>query len=428
MEFDLVFEGGGAKGSVFVGALQAFEEREHTARRLIGTSAGAITATLMAAGYRSGDLYDAVTKPTSDRKPQFSAFMDVPEKAQLEERGLDRSLSYAILKSADLSLVTDKMPDLSGLSDKMPGLSWLSGRTPDLSRVSDAAADLIDRSIFEPLMAVGAYRQSFSLIERGGLFAGEAFRAWLTERLNDRDSKYDKDPDDPEDRPLGEATLRSFYARTESDLSLVASDLESRKMLVLNHRTAPDCPVAWAARMSMSIPFLWQEVVWRDSEFGHYRGKSLEGHTIVDGGVLSNFPIELLTSRDQEDLAIMGDEGPAAVPNLGLLIDETLEVEGADDASDKRDDEGKEGGSLLDDLTRGTVERIRRLVDTITNTHDAPAIREHAAEICRLPAKGYGTTEFDMSEERLDALVRAGKKAMEEYLDGLTDDESQDDE
>ena len=33
----------------------------------------------------------------------------------------------------------------------------------------------------------------------------------------------------------------------------------------LNHRTAPNCPVAWAVRMSMSIPFIWQAVVWEEA-------------------------------------------------------------------------------------------------------------------------------------------------------------------
>ena len=50
MEFDMVFEGGGAKGMVFVGAFKVLEDRGHTARRLVGTSAGAITATLLTAG------------------------------------------------------------------------------------------------------------------------------------------------------------------------------------------------------------------------------------------------------------------------------------------------------------------------------------------------------------------------------------------
>jgi len=55
MEFDLVFEGGGAKGLAFVGALQALERQGHTARRVIGTSAGSITALLVAAGYSADE-------------------------------------------------------------------------------------------------------------------------------------------------------------------------------------------------------------------------------------------------------------------------------------------------------------------------------------------------------------------------------------
>ena len=39
----------------------------------------------------------------------------------------------------------------------------------------------------------------------------------------------------------------------------------------LNHRTAPDVPVAMAVRMSMSIPFVWREVVWQ-KEWGTYCG------------------------------------------------------------------------------------------------------------------------------------------------------------
>jgi len=45
-QFDMVFEGGGAKGMVFVGAQTAFERKGFVPARLIGTSAGAITATL----------------------------------------------------------------------------------------------------------------------------------------------------------------------------------------------------------------------------------------------------------------------------------------------------------------------------------------------------------------------------------------------
>jgi predicted acylesterase/phospholipase RssA len=74
MEFDLVFEGGGAKGIVFVGAVQEFEALGHTADRLLGTSAGAITATLLArtihqesAALLRGGLYASASTRGADQ-------------------------------------------------------------------------------------------------------------------------------------------------------------------------------------------------------------------------------------------------------------------------------------------------------------------------------------------------------------------------
>ena len=56
MEYDLVFEGGGAKGMVFVGALQELEARGHSPARLLGTSAGSIMSTFLAAGYDATEM------------------------------------------------------------------------------------------------------------------------------------------------------------------------------------------------------------------------------------------------------------------------------------------------------------------------------------------------------------------------------------
>lgn len=372
MQYDLVFEGGGAKGVVFVGALQEFESRGHAARRFVGTSAGAITATIMAAGYKAKEMLEAVNEKLPDGKPRFSTFMDIPERFERED--IQNSLTYAIFRKVDLP--------------------WIPGMVEGM----------IDNRIFEQLMKLDAYREIFSFVERGGLYAGDKFLDWIREKL------------DAGGRSLGNTTLAEFQTRTGSDLSLVASDTTDQQMLVFNHRTAPHCPVAWAVRMSMSIPLVWQEVRWEPA-WGRYRGNDIPGHTIVDGGVLSNFPIHLLTSKDDEVVAIMGDTDPDAVPNLGLLIDETLPVEGAGEAEKAQGTENLEGG-LLNHVERlKTVQRIRRLVDTMTTAHDKLAIKAHEKEICRLPAKSYGTTEFDMSDRRLQALIKAGQKAMKEYFD-----------
>jgi predicted acylesterase/phospholipase RssA len=72
--FDLVFEGGGAKGTAFVGALEVLHQQGHTWRRLVGTSAGAITATLCAAGYTWQEMMSAILEKNPDGTPRFSSF------------------------------------------------------------------------------------------------------------------------------------------------------------------------------------------------------------------------------------------------------------------------------------------------------------------------------------------------------------------
>ncbi|WP_335870659.1 patatin-like phospholipase family protein [Bacillus sp. 2205SS5-2] len=56
MNIDCVFSGGGIKGFALIGAYQAIEEKGFTLKRVAGTSAGAIIAGLVVAGYKSEDL------------------------------------------------------------------------------------------------------------------------------------------------------------------------------------------------------------------------------------------------------------------------------------------------------------------------------------------------------------------------------------
>jgi predicted acylesterase/phospholipase RssA len=125
----------------------------------------------------------------------------------------------------------------------------------------------------------------------------------------------------------------------------------------------------------------------------------MKGHIIVDGGMLSNFPIELFISDEPQVTRLMGPKQDN--PVLGLLIDESLPVGPA-----KR-------GLLVDiDVKPGelkTVQRFKRLIDTMTGAHDKMVIEEFEHLVVRLPAAGYGTTEFDMSDERRNALVAAGE-------------------
>ena len=56
MRADAVFEGGGVKGIGLVGALEVMEQAGYRWNMLAGTSAGAIVAALVAAGYTASEL------------------------------------------------------------------------------------------------------------------------------------------------------------------------------------------------------------------------------------------------------------------------------------------------------------------------------------------------------------------------------------
>jgi NTE family protein len=364
--FDLVFEGGGAKGSVFAGALEVFDAAGHKAGRLVGTSAGAITAALLAAGYTPAEMLEAVTE-VKDGKPRFASFMDMPVEKDFPD------FPDPIRAQAQLMKAFDKV---------------------NIPLLPSFLEEGLDRAILNSLLKGSPhFRQLFSFVECGGLFAGKEFVRWLNEKFGKK-------------RIAEGTTLAQMHALKGCDLSLAVTDTTNRELMVLNHRTAPDVPVAMAVRMSMSIPFVWQEVIWEE-QWGKYCGRSKTGSKIVDGGVLSNFPIDLIATAEQHVKEIMGEEAdPTRSPNLGLLIDENLAV-----SPDIQGEPPREN-------PLATVRRIQRLMNTMTGARDNRLIAEHEAEICRLPAKGYGTTEFDMPADKMAKLVEAGRVAMKAHLAG----------
>jgi predicted acylesterase/phospholipase RssA len=365
MKYDLVFEGGGAKGMAFVGAVAELLAAGHSHERLLGTSAGAITATLLAAGYTVDEM-NAALMEQEDGRPVFAGFMGRPE--DFTDAELDQGGTIALLKNLDIALVP------RFLEDRM------------------------DRKLVHALARGGKSRNLVALVERGGWFAASRFVTWLS-------AKLDAPRADGTPRNYSGMTLAQFQAATGVDLSMVASDTTDSRLLVLNHRTAPDCPVVYAVRMSMSIPLVWDEVTWR-GEWGPYRGRDIAGHGVVDGGMLSNFPLELFISAAPQVTKVMGPK--QETPVLGLMIDESMEVPGAGSGA-----AAKKPGALAE---FALVTRIGRLIDTATTAHDKRVIDEHGELIVRLPAKGYGTTEFDMSEARRNALVAGARAAMQDWL------------
>jgi predicted acylesterase/phospholipase RssA len=368
MQYDLVFEGGGAKGMVFVGALQELERRGHTHGRLLGTSAGAITATFAAAGFAVAEMLDAL-KEKDENGPIFKQFLGRPRPLTPAEAA----------KSATLEALEQL----------------------DIRFLPASVEERIDRLILR-LMTQSEMAHIFSFIERGGWYSADAFLDWAR-------AKLDQATPDGRSRNLSRHTFAEFHQATGRELSLVAADTTDHRMLVLNHRTAPRLPVVWGVRMSMSLPLLWQEVIWQP-EWGTYLDRPLAGHRIVDGGLLSNFPIELFLSNDPHVQSLMGPKTSQGV--LGLLIDESLAVAGSE--TDMVPPSPNHPSQVLADWAPAM--RILGLIDTATQAHDKMVIDAFEQFVCRLPAQGYQTTEFDMTDARRDRLIAAGRAAMDHFF------------
>ena len=367
MDVDLVFEGGGAKGLAFVGALQAIERHGHKARRVVGTSAGSIVAILVAAGYSAAECKAAINERLPDGSSRFGSFLQTPTIDESVE--LSNSLRFWLRTELDNPLIPNI---IEPVVDKM----------------------------IEGLVQRDLTKHVISLLAWGGWYAGDTLLAYLTEKL------------DAGGRGLGNSTLREFHEKTGRDFSAVASDITDKTMLVLNHRTAPDCPTVWAVRMSMSCPLVWQEVVWK-KEWGPYLGHDIIGHKVVDGGLSSNFPIALLVSDDDLVEETMGEES-ASDQVIGLLLDDGLQVPGAEDMQPTKQ---KAPGFLeRTDVLAETMFRLGAMGETLLGGHDKYVIDEHKHLVCRLPAKGYGILEFDLTPERMAPIVNAGEAAMEAHL------------
>ena len=367
MDYDLVFEGGGAKGLAFVGALRAFERRGHTPRRVIGTSAGSILAVLVAAGYNAAECMAALNERLPDGRSRFASFLETP---QIDERSeIHNSLRYWLKTELDNPMVPNLIEPV----------------------VDQMVLDLVQKDVVRHLV---------SLLVWGGWYSGKSLMEYLREKL------------DAGGRGLGYSSLLEFHQRTGRDLSAVASDVTGREMLVLNHRTAPDCPTVWAVRMSMSCPFVWKEVIW-EKEWGTYRGRDLSGHKIVDGGLLSNFPIGLLVSTDDTIEEIMGRDS-ASENVIGLLLDDSVQVPGAE-ATQRADFEAP---SFLEhvDLLAEMLLRIQGMAETVLGAHDKSVMDAYQQMVCRLPAKGYGVLEFDLTAERMEPILQAGEAALDAHF------------
>ncbi|MCP3940000.1 MAG: hypothetical protein GY710_00765 [Desulfobacteraceae bacterium] len=403
MKYDLVFEGGGAKGAAFVGAFREFEKRNHTFRKLVGTSAGAITATLMAAGYTPSEMWDALSEKSTDGESIFSMFLAPPTIDEIPTAVLGNSVTVKVLKAFEKWLNNSSYHQSLEILEKILK-GFESGS--NLKAILESATHGETRDWI--LMIISA-------VELGGACSVQHFISWLENKLEAKNQCF------------GGVSLKGFYEMTKVDLSLCATDVTGQELLVLNHRTAPRLPVTMAVRMSMNIPFVWPPVTW-EKMFGFYRERNLYKHKIVDGGVLSNFAVRLTTSAGPEIISVMKDSDISEseytrlmndCPTIGFMLDDNEVIPGVQPVASS--------GLML--FIKGIEEMIGGLQDsdgislagnlwkTIMEGNDNFVVSAEKDIVCHLPVKGIDTLEFNMTTDRQKAMVDEAQEATKKYFE-----------
>ncbi|MFT9487603.1 MAG: patatin-like phospholipase family protein [Tepidibacillus sp.] len=208
---------------------------------------------------------------------------------------------------------------------------------------------------------------AFNLIFKLGIHSGDYIEQWLSEKL----------------RVKG---VRAF-GDLEKTLYIIASDITSGEMLVLPQdltRYGVDpltFDIARAVRMSSSLPFYFQPVKFK----GLYN-KKLD-HYIVDGGLLSNFPVW-----------IFDDDGSSKWPTFGFRL-----------VSEKTGQPNK---------INGPISLGYSLISTMVEAHDTRHIKEKDyVRSILVPTLGVNTTDFDLNKEKRDELFESGVKAAKNFFD-----------
>lgn len=325
IKVDGTFEGGGALGTAFVGALMALQRRGIWFERVSGNSAGAITASMIAAGYNANEIdwLSAPSLPQSSRhfrrRPttihnelnpiEFTTFIDRVNTVDITNRRrsflwhaikgtfIDEILKLPVQTPPIDQYITDAVNGVLGVFSSVPLVQQFRAATNQAIRSAFSEyPQQIPLSVF--LLASGPAlglptimflndqlaRQAFAnlaldvmltksqdlrtlmhLTCKGSLVKGDVFLNTIRRILK---AKVFNDPDSTSD-----VTFKDL----KMDLIIVASNITSRESLFFSKQRTPNASVAEAVRQSMSVPFLFQ----------HRLNASQE---IMDGGLVENYP------------------------------------------------------------------------------------------------------------------------------------------
>jgi len=255
----------------------------------------------------------------------------------------------------------------------------------EMQQIMDAAdyQSFEDKTVWDHLGPPGrVLSAAFEL----GEYRGDEVHHWITSQLASKAvTTFSSMPyvDDGADPALGSQQYR---------LVVMASDISAGRLRRLPWdaevfgESPGDMPVADAVRASMSIPFFFKPVK-----------KSLPGGgdaVLVDGGMLSNFPITTFDRTDGK---------PPRWPTIGIKLS-------------ARPETGEESANPVS----GVFSMGKALLATMTGWYDNMHLDDPAtvARTIFVDTTGVKATDFDLDDATKKRLYDNGRKAATQFLDG----------
>lgn len=223
---------------------------------------------------------------------------------------------------------------------------------------------LLDPPVFSKQLPIVKW---MSLYFKMGLYKGDKLEQWLTNLLNERG-------------------IYTFADIEPGYLKVIISDISLGKLVVIPddmeriYDINPDYfSVATAIRMSASFPYFFIPKKLRSKPHG--------SSYIVDGGILSNFPLWVFR-KEQRDHR----------PVLGITLSDSSE-------------------NAQPMKMKNAIDMLRGLFLAMMRAHDARYVsKQMQDDVIFIPVKEVSTMDFSMNDTEKGQLIQLGRDVTADFL------------
>ena len=238
------------------------------------------------------------------------------------------------------------------------------------------------------------FTNTLNLLFKKGIFKGNYIEDWINDALSNKLKLANRkkvtfgDLIIPDERGI---LLNNSKYKRKYKLHIIATDISRGKMVILPEDIAeyginPDeLPVSLAVRMSISIPYFFQPIKLNNSLTNK---KSL----IVDGGVLSNFPVWIFDVN-----------GVPSWPTIGFKL-----------AGNKEIREHK---------ITNILNFTSSIIETMLEAQDDIHIREmDFLRTVKIDTLDIKTTDFNINNKKVMDLYNSGESCAKKFLENWDTD------